>query len=235
MTTAAYDGLAPHYVEYARRRSAYLQGVDRCLVRWMSAGVASMLDVGSGDGSRAVRLAETIGATRLVLSDPSTAMVERCRRHSVSDVWCCAAEGLPDGPERFDLITCLWNVLAEVEGTSKRVQALTRMCACLSPRGRIVLDVHNRYNVATAGVARVAARMWRDLVRPSDSNGEIDVLWNVAGQQIPSRGYLFTPRDMSGLVLAAGLRVVHQTYLDYDTGAVRGPWTGQMVFCGERA
>lgn len=235
MTTAPYDALAPHYVEYARRRSAYLHGVDQCLVGWTSPGVASMLDVGSGDGSRAVRLAATIGATRLVLSDPSTSMVEQCRRHSTSDVWCCAAEDLPDDPDRFDLITCLWNVLAAVEGTSKRVQGLTRMCACLSPRGRIVLDVHNRYNIATAGVVRVAARMWRDLARPSDSNGEIDFLWDVAGQQIPSRGYLFTPREMSELVLAAGLRVVHRAYVEYDSGAVRGPWTGQLMFCLERA
>ena len=193
-----------------------------------------MLDVGSGDGSRAVRLAEALGATRLVLSDPSAPMVEQCRRHSASDIWCCAAEDLPDGPERFDLITCLWNVLAEVEGTTKRVEGLARMGAYLSSRGRIVLDVHNRYNVVTAGAARVAARLWRDLVRPSDSNGEIDFMWDVAGQQLPKRGYLFTSREMSGLVVAAGLRVVHRTYLDYDTGAVRGPWTGQMVLCLER-
>jgi hypothetical protein len=150
-------------------------------------------------------------------------------------VWCCAAEDLPGGADQFDLITCLWNVLAEVEDTSKRVQGLTRMRACLSPRGRIVLDVHNRYNIATAGAAAVAARLWRDRVHPSESNGQIDFVWDVAGRQIPSRGYLFTPREMSELVFAAGLQVVHRTYLDYDTGVVRGPWTGQMVFCLERS
>ena len=235
MNHNAYDALAPYYVEYARSRAAYCESVDSRLLDWLPPRIDAMLDVGTGDGSRAVRLAKAMSAARLVLSDPSHPMVELCRGHHVSDIWHCRAEELPADRGTFDIVTCLWNVLGAIGSAAGRLEALRRMGALISADGRLYIDVHNRYNIATAGVARVAARMWRDLVRPSDSNGEIDVLWNVAGQQISSRGYLFTRREMSELVLAAGLRVVHGTYIDYDTGAVRGPWTGQMVFCLQRA
>lgn len=234
MTTAAYDALAPHYVEHARTKAPYLGAVDQCLVEWMSSGVTSMLDVGSGDGSRAVGLAEMLGATRLVLSDPAPRMLEQCRRHSASDVWACGAEDLPEGPDTFDVITCLWNVLAEVDGTPNRVRALSRMRTLLSPRGRIVLDVHNRYNIATAGALPVARRLLRDVVRRSEANGTIDFSWDVAGQRIPSRGYLFTPREMSALVQSAELRAIRHAFIDYETGATRGRWNGQIVLCLER-
>ena len=235
MSVDAYDALAPHYSEYTRSRAAYCDSVDRRLLEWLPQRIGAMLDVGTGDGRRAVRLATSMAATRLVLSDPSRPMVELCRRHHVSDIWSCRAEELPEHEAPFDVITCLWNVLGAVDGPAQRLEALRRMRALLTANGRIYMDVHNRYNIATAGVGRVLVRRLRDLVRPSTSNGEIAFVWAVAGHQIPSRGYLFTHREMRRLVAAAGLRVVHDVFVDYADGRTRGPWTGQLLFCLARA
>ena len=230
MRASVYDELAPHYAEYALTRAAYCDAVDRHVLGWAPAIRRAILDVGSGDGSRAVRLAAALAVSRLVLSDPSPAMAAQCRAHAGAEVWPVAAEDLPAGPGEFDLITCLWNVLGSVEGTARRVEALRRMGACLAPEGRIVLDVHNRYNSATTGVGRVLARVVRDIVRPSESNGSVAFTWQVAGRHIASHGYLFTPREMRRMFDHAGLVVVRHAFVNYDTGVLRGPWTGQMLF-----
>ena len=231
MTGAGYDVLAPHYREYARTRAAYCGAVDTRVLEWRPRHVHAMLDVGSGDGSRAVRLAALMSAPRLVLSDPSLPMAEHCRSHHGAEVWPCAAEDLPGGPADFDVITCLWNVLGAVEPASARAEALRRMRARLSPEGRLFLDVHNRYNARAAGVGRVLTRFVRDRVLPSEANGRVTFTWTVAGLTIPSSGYLCAAAEMRRLFRNAGLGIVHQAFVDYDTGAARGQWTGQMLFC----
>jgi hypothetical protein len=50
---AAYDLVAPVYARLAEQRKAYLDAVDRLIVARIPAGTRSMLDAGSGDGSRA--------------------------------------------------------------------------------------------------------------------------------------------------------------------------------------
>lgn len=229
MSTNAYDLLAPDYAAYARTRAAYCAAVDRLVLEWRPARVGALLDVGSGDGVRAVRLATAMSAPRVVLSDPAPAMAAQCDRLGVSDVWRCAAEALPGGEPEFDVITCLWNVLACVDG-ARRVEALARMRARLANQGRLFLDVHNRYNAATAGRWRVCSRMVRDMVRPSGDNGSVAFTWNVNGRSIPARGYLFAPGEMGRLIDEAALRVVRRTFVDYTTGEARGPWSGQMVY-----
>ena len=235
MNHNAYDALAPYYVEYARSRAAYCESVDSRLLDWLPPRIDAMLDVGTGDGSRAVRLAKAMSAARLVLSDPSHPMVELCRGHHVSDIWHCRAEELPADTGTFDIVTCLWNVLGAIGSAAGRLEALRRMGALISADGRLYIDVHNRYNIATAGVSRVLVRRIRDLVWPSHANGEIAFVWEVAGQQIPSHGYLFTRREMHRLVVAAGLRVVHEEFVDYDDGRTSEPWAGQMLLCLARA
>ena len=230
MSASVYDELAPHYAEYALARAAYCEAVDRHVLEWAPSIGGAILDVGSGDGSRAVRLAAALSASRLVMSDPSPAMAEQCRARAGEEVWTVAAEDLPAGAGEFDLVTCLWNVLGSVESAARRVEALRRMGARLAPGGRIVLDVHNRYNAAAAGVGRVLGRVVRDIVRPSESNGSVAFTWQVAGRHIASHGYLFTPREVRRMFDDAGLVVVRHAFVHYDTGVLRGPWTGQMLF-----
>ena len=230
MSWTAYDTLAPYYVQYTDTRAAYCGAVDRLILACRPTQAQAMLDVGSGDGSRAVRLAEAMSVPRLVLSDPSSSMAELCRVRQAAEVWPCAAERLPAGPGEFDVITCLWNVLGAIEPASARSEALVRMRARLAPGGRIFVDVHNRYNASAAGARRVLARIVRDLVRPSEANGLVHFDWTVGGARIPSHGYLFTDAEMRQLMAGAGLRCVHQAFVHYDTGAATGRWAGQMLF-----
>ena len=169
--------------------------------------------------------------SRLVLAEPSAPMAALCREFAQAEVWPCEAEALP-GPEAdgaFDAVLCLWNVLGHVDGHARRMEALRRMRALLAPGGVLVADVHNRYNVAAAGVAAVSGRAWRDWRAPAEENGDVSFTWQVDGLTLPARGHLFAPAGVRALCDEAGLRIEHEAFVDYATGRLRGPWTGQMV------
>src|SRR5689334_2854001 len=53
---AAYDAFAPYYSAYASTRASYLQKIEDLVIAHAPAG-ASLLDVGAGDGNRALRIA----------------------------------------------------------------------------------------------------------------------------------------------------------------------------------
>jgi SAM-dependent methyltransferase len=230
MASTPYDALAPHYAAYARSRARYCDRIDRLIRSRLKTPAGTWLDVGSGDGGRATRLAQAAHASRLVLSDPSEPMAALCLAQGHGEVWQTRAEQLPAPGVRFDVVTCLWNVLGSVEGDPRRVVALERMRGLLAPGGRLFLDVHNRYNARTAGVARVMARVLRDRLRPTERNGVVSFVWQVAGEEIPTTGYLFAPAEMSRLFKRAGLLIIDRRFVDYDTGAPGGRWSGQMFF-----
>lgn len=230
-TSALYDALAPHYRQYSASRQRYLDAVDREVLARIPVGAGSLLDIGSGDGVRALSLARRAGIATVVLSDVSAAMVQRCRALRPTAVWHAAAEELPDSDRRFDVITCLWNVLGHVEERAGRRRALARMRALLQPGGRLFLDVNNRYNAAAYGWLRVFWRLVIDSGWPDDSRGDARFEWRIDGRSFPARGRLFRPAEAERLFAAGGFRVCERLAIDYRTGRVsRSPLRGQFLF-----
>lgn len=227
----SYDRLAPHFRSYSEIRAAYLEAVNQLILRRIRAGARSLLDVGSGDGIRAAGLARASSISRLVLSDPSKEMASRCHQlEAVDEVWQVAAEDLPLTEQRFDVITCLWNVLGLVQGAPARAAALRRMRALLAPQGQIFLDVNNRYNAATYGWLTTAGRLIYDRLRPSDANGDVTFNWNVGGEMIRSHGHVFRPGEVEDLIQATGLKIIGRHVIDYGTGRLRRFTFGGQLF-----
>lgn len=226
----AYDRLAPHYRAYASTRAAYLDAVDRFIVAH-SPRAARMLDVGSGDGVRAVGIARAIDAARVVLCEPSEAMAASCRAQPVACVWTCTAQCLPHCDERFDVITCLWNVLGHLPDHGSRVAALAGMRRLLSPGGTLFCDVNNRHNANAYGHARVMLRRLIDSLIPDERRGDSQFEWAIEGECIPAAGHLFTPAEMQGLTREAGLVVEERLAVDYLSGrSSRGASQGQLLY-----
>jgi len=225
-----YDRLAPHYRNFAQGRATYLEAVDRYVTEHALHG-GRMLDVGSGDGVRAVRIARALGTSRLVLSEPSAGMAALCREQPADAVWQMPAQTLPDSTERFEVVTCLWNVLGHLPGREARIAALEGMRRLLAPRGQVFCDVNNRHNARAYGVARVMARRFIDGVMPDERRGDTCFEWVVGGERISATGHLFTPREMRTLIAAAGLVIAQELAIDYATGAMsEHPWDGQLVY-----
>lgn len=226
-----YDIMAPDYRDYAAKRSAYIDAVDGFVRAWMLPSARRMLDVGSGDGVRAMTLAAACGIETVVLSDVSTEMVQRCRTLGAAAVWHAPAQALPDESAGFDAITCLWNVLGHVSTRSDRVAALRRMRALLAPGGRLFVDVQNRHNAAAYGRWRVCGRVVVDMLWPDERRGDTSFDWHVGGRAVRGHGHLFTPAEIGGLLHEAEFHVVARCAIDYATGRKSdSPFLGQLAF-----
>jgi 2-polyprenyl-3-methyl-5-hydroxy-6-metoxy-1,4-benzoquinol methylase len=220
---AAYDVIAPQYRELSQRRQVYLDAVDEEILRRVPKSVASLIDVGAGDGRRALAIAERARASRVVLVEPSAGM--RGLIPSGVEVWEDRVEALPDTGRQFDVVLCLWNVLGHVPGRQLRVAALRNLGRLCSAGGLIFLDVINRYNAAECGVGVLLRRML------SFHDGEVLVKWKTETGEAETKGHVFTAGEMTELFQESGLSAAERIVLNYRTGhRQRWPVAGNLVY-----
>lgn len=231
---AFYDQFSTDLAAYSRTRARYLDAVDRVIVARCKGGVKSFLDVGCGDGRRGAALSRRIKARRTVLVDESPAMVdiaaERAAECNVREADVSASDF--ETAERFELITCLWNVLGHIPA-ARRVAALRNIRRHLSPGGRVFIDVNNRHNLAAYGIRRVASNLVRGAVR-GDEVGDITLVLRSRSGPITTHSHIFTDRELRRLLGQAGLVVGRRWSIDYGQGTVaRWTWMGQLLYeCG---
>lgn len=211
---AAYDAIAPYYDSLLEARKHYLKKVEEIVIA-CSRSAHSLLDVGSGNGVRALRIARAIKTEDVVLVEPSEQM--RLCSPEKAVVWKRSVSEIPE-TARFDLITCLWNVLGHLEDTQERLLLLSRLKALLGPSGMLFLDVNHRYNALSYGWSWTISRVVRDLVFPSRKNGDVIASWQAGHQRICTRGHVFTHREMVHLFKCAGFRLRAGWVIDYKTG-----------------
>jgi len=197
--------------------------VDAEILRRVPGGAASLIDVGAGDGRRALQIAERAGISQVVLAEPSEGM--RQLIPAGVEVWDVRMETLPDARREFDVVLCLWNVLGHVPSREHRVAALRNLGRMCSAGGLIFLDVINRYNVAECGIGVVLRRFL------SSHGGDVPVKWRIVSGEVETRGHVFTAKEIEGLFREAGLNVVERIVLNYRTGR-REAWTvrGNLLY-----
>ncbi len=209
---AAYDRIGSVFARIAEKRRAYLDSIDQLVISGMPPGSRSMLDVGSGDGRRARRIAQAGNIAELVLVEPSVAM-----QGADAKIRTMRAEELHMIDGQFDVITCLWNVLGHIFPAASRLEVLRQFARLVSPQGRIFLDVQHRYNARHYGVIPTALRLLRDQMRWRETNGDVVVAWDAC----TTRGHVFTHREFRSLARAAGLNIESRFVVDYATGECR--------------
>ena len=227
---AAYDRIAPVFARVAEERRPYLDSIDRLVISWIPPGSGSMLDVGSGDGRRARRIAEAGGIAQLLLVEPSVGM-----HGSDTKVRTMRAEELQLVEPGFDVITCLWNVLGHIFPSASRAKVLHQFARLVSPQGRIFVDVHHRYNARHYGAIPTALRYLHDRLRWNETNGDVVVAWNVEDLRCTTRGHVFTHREFRSVAHAAGLKIENRIVVDYATGESRR-WSieGHLLYVLQR-
>lgn len=224
----AYDRIAPTLATMYSGRKAYFAAVDQLVIGSLRFGARSMLDVGSGNGLRAAGIAQTADISDLVLLEPSSGM--RGLIGPGHEVWTSRIEELNSSPRRFDVVTCLWNVLGHVTTPEKRVTALRNMRAMLAPHGLIFLDVQNRYNAREYGWVKTLGRRVYDAFQPAAENGDVMVRWERGDDMIITTGHVFTRGEMLGLIQSAGLAVQRLVFVDYRSGQQRSSQMAGSLF-----
>lgn len=218
---AAYDRLASRYGELSRRREPYLRAVESCVHQRVPSGSRSMLDIGAGDGTRALRISAASAIKRLVLLEPSAGMAGLVSQKA--EVWPIRAEDLDSAAisERFDVITCLWNVLGHVRRRESRARAVAHIARLLSPEGKFFIDVNHRYNVPAYGVAQTTARWIGDKIIDGETRGDVTASWRSGETTISTHGHVFTHGEVMRLAQAAGLALDERIVIAYEDGRVR--------------
>jgi len=213
---AAYDQLGPVFARIAEKRRSYLDSIDQLVISGVPPGSRSLLDVGSGDGTRARRIAQSRNIAELVLVEPSVAMQSSDPRFRSM-----RAEELHLMKGEFDVITSLWNVLGHIFPAAARLGVLHQFARLVSPQGRIFVDVQHRYNVRQYGAIPTALRFLQDRLKWSETNGDVVVTWDVEQVRCTTRGHVFTHREFRSLAHSAGLNIEKHFVVDYATGECR--------------
>lgn len=208
---------------------AYLDRVERLVAAGIPAGSLSLLDVGAGDGTRGSHVAVAAGLKNLVLLEPSAGM--RSLWPPGTQGWDIRAEELRTRDERFDAITCLWNVLGHIFPAAARVEVLRQCSRLLSPGGRLFVDVSHRYNALHYGVLPTLLRMVRDGMLPNERNGDVTASWDVGGNTYATNGHVFTDAEFRRMSSAAGLSITKRFAVDYSTGEIRrSKYAGHLLY-----
>jgi SAM-dependent methyltransferase len=232
---AAYERVAPFFFEISEKRKWYLESIDRLALARIPPESRSLLDVGAGDGKRALQIARKAGINDVVLLEPSTQMIKESA--GSARIWKCRVEDLGQQHNRqFGVIACLWNVLGHVRPAKTRAQVLVQLGRLLSADGLLFLDVNHRYNVSSYGLLRTVGRFLYDQIRPGESNGDVTVSWNFGDLRCRTYGHVFTGREIRRLAADAGLIIEERVVVDYDTGEVkRREWEGNLFYVFRRA
>jgi SAM-dependent methyltransferase len=225
---AAYDALAGSYHSLVESKSRYLRKIEDLVISHI-AGAQSLLDVGAGDGARTLRIAESARIIRVVLVEPSARMRNQCQQQV--EYWPCRAAQIPENAPKFDVVTCLWNVLGHLPNHEERVFVLSRLRAHLAPAGAIFLDVNHRYNVAAYGGAKTLLRMAYDFAFPSEKNGDVIVSWCVGDHSIRTHGHVFTRGEVNSLFRSSGLTIRKMWVVNYHSGEQhKSPLFGNLLY-----
>jgi len=254
---AAYSRLAPHYPEISHRREPYLRSIEKIIASCVPPASKSLLDVGAGDGIRALRIARECGIRRIVLAEPSLEMTARATGMEKIEIWNIRAEELgakasncasvradvreaetqeKKDVQRFNVITCLWNVLGHIRRVEDRERSMRGMAERLMPGGKCFLDVNHRYNSRSYGVIASAARFIRDSAFYKESNADVIATWELGGSSISTYGHVFTDREIRHLALAAGLHMEDRIVVDYDSGKIRRfAFEGNLLYVFRRS
>ncbi len=215
----AYDRIATEYARISEARRAYLDGIERLVISALPRDCRSLLDVGAGDGTRAMRIAEACGIEQLVLLEPSAKM--RDLWPAAVSRWEMRAEELHTQTGSFDAITCLWNVLGHIFPQTARLEVLRQCGRLLAPNGLLFVDLSHRYNAVHYGFLATLARIMGDRLSWSERTGDVVAHWEVNGTRYATAGHVFTDAEFRRVLAAAGLKLCKSYAVDYRTGRIR--------------
>jgi SAM-dependent methyltransferase len=254
---AAYSRLAPHYDDISRRREPYLRSIEKIIAARVPPNSKSLLDIGAGDGTRTVRIARECEIQQIVLVEPSSEMAARATGMEKLEKWSIRAEEMgvkasncasvradvseaeakdKKNVQRFDVITCLWNVLGHIRKVEDRERAMRAIADLLMPRGKCFMDVNHRYNFRSYGLIASAARFIRDSLFYKESNADVIAAWDTGGSSISTHGHVFTDREVRHLAAAVGLSIEERIVVDYESGKIcRFAFQGNLLYVFRRS
>ena len=219
-TSDFYSELSGSWTNTLASRSKFLSTIDG-LIRHELENSTSILDIGSGDGSR---IRNTAGGKvqRLVMVEPSDLSKHVKQLDLTREVLITEPFETADFTDfgTFDAITLTWNVLGHVYDP---IEVLKKARALVNPGGKIALDVNNFLNISEYGFFAVS----KNLLGGAKTYRTFRISKPGAGNQIDVR--LFSKKVVKQLLSSSGFEDSHIRFVNYSSGkAVRSQFRGQI-------
>jgi SAM-dependent methyltransferase len=222
-----YSKIADAYRDISNHRKPYLDAVDGYIVDYFksSSGINNYLDIGAGDGFRSMKIAGQLQPKHTVLLDNSSEILGKLPpQEQVEPV----IESINDYNTnlKFDLITCLWNVLGHVGDFNDRKNVFRKVATLLSDTGVFIFDVNNRYNITHYGHQNVMRNLTLDHQK-AERAGWFTLEENGAYTDV----YVHCPFDIEQYLVDLNLQVEKVEYIDYKTGDKKMTFfEGQLLY-----
>jgi SAM-dependent methyltransferase len=220
-----YNKLAKEYNEKSKNRIQYLNSVDELIIKSLgNKKIINYLDIGSGDGRRASKIKQELNIEFTTLLDESEAMLKTAQENEYSIVNKSFFEF--ETSEKYDLITCLWNVLGHFDSFDSRLLFFKKVSNLLSEEGLLVFDVNNRYNINHYGYKNVAQNLYKDHLQDDDRG-----LFSLGLQNIETTVYVHSPFDILTYIKNSELYILKEYYPNYNTGEIESTYfEGQLLY-----
>lgn len=214
-TVEIYSNLSSKYGSLTEQRRSYLQAVDRHFLELAKSCGKNWLDIGSGDGIRAVLLNQFLGKT-LTLIEPSRLLAPSFEELNPEVSVIRSTLSSAKISRQFDLISMLWNVVGHLGSLDDSLRIVHKI---LADDGVLFLDANSPFNVRRFGLQAVVRNMTR--------RGQIQFPWpdsNSLGQV-----NFFGRRVLSKKLKLAGFAPDFH-YVQYDNGLpALSQYTGSII------
>jgi SAM-dependent methyltransferase len=222
-----YNDIADNYRQISEQRKSYLDAIDEHIIDYSKNKLNDInyLDIGAGDGFRSLKIAKGIKAKKTVLLDNSDQILAKIEsKDHVELVTNSILEF--ESPIKFNLITCLWNVLGHVGDFQDRKNVFVKVETLLSEQGVFIFDVNNRYNIAHYGNKNVMRNLTLDHQK-SERAGWFTLNENGALTDV----YVHSPFDLESYLKDLNLEVAKVEYIDYSSGEKKATFfEGQLLY-----
>ena len=219
-----YDYLSSDYKRISLKKNNYICSVNDLIYKAAPKNIKYYLDAGGGDGLRTEEIASVLAPDYTFLIDSSSKMINLAKKRSFDRV--IKTEIIDFNSEiKFDLITSLWNVFGHIETREKRLKSIENLKNHLSPNGKMIFDVNNRYNI-TYGVLNVIKNLINDKILKSVSSGWYSFEYDK--KRFPV--YLHSPAEIINMLRTIGFTSYKIFCVDYKTGNLhKNYFFGQLL------
>lgn len=219
-----YDSIAKEYAAISAKRKPFLDQVNALIVANSPKG-GDYADIGAGDGARSNVIARGLEARSCTLIDESSELLGRVPKDLRTEVIQKSILEL-ELDQRFDMVTCLWNVLGHLPDLEQRDEAVRRIARSVRPGGLAFVDVNNRYNVEEYGLESVMRNVKADACMSSDRGW-----YSIAQSNSETKVYIHHPFELDPIFERSGFEIVQRFHVDYLSGAMHEEfWKGQVLY-----
>jgi SAM-dependent methyltransferase len=220
MTISEYSALKERYSKISGQRTTYLQAVDNHFLSLAENEGPDWLDIGSGDGVRALLLNEKLKKNLSVI-EPSELLPRTFERSNPEvQVIRRRVEDL-EFEREFDIVTMLWNVIGHLESLKDCLRFIRKS---LKPHGLLYFDSNSALNLRRFGAADVA----RNLLHTQS------VKYPWPNPDSETFVEIFRKSFLERALKEAGFQV-EVRYLDYDRGEwVQNQFQGSFIILARR-